>query len=290
MYPDDIRGLVEEGLKVYFPPVGTPPAELYDAMRYSLFAGGKRFRPVLAVLTAEVFGADPATVMPYACALEYVHTYSLIHDDLPAIDNDDLRRGQPTCHKKFGEDIAIMAGDALFAEAFALIGRLQTASDQRKIVQVITELAVAAGPVGMVGGQVVDMISGGKTVDLETVNFIHARKTGRLITAAARGGAILAGATEAEIESVTGYGEHLGLAFQIADDILDETGSAEELGKTPGKDKAEQKATYPALLGIENAIYMARAEADAAIAAASAIGRDTETLEDLAQFAVERTG
>jgi geranylgeranyl diphosphate synthase, type II len=259
-------------------------------MSYSLFAGGKRFRPVLAILAAGVFGADPETVMPYACALEFVHTYSLIHDDLPAVDNDDLRRGRPTCHKKFGEDIAIMAGDALFAEAFSLVGRLQKASDQRKIVQVLTELAEAAGPRGMVGGQVVDMISGGKTVDLQTVNFIHSKKTGRLITAAARGGAILAGADERDIESITRFGEHLGLAFQIADDVLDETGSAEELGKTPGKDKAEEKATYPALIGIEKAIFMARGEAELAIAAVASIEHDTKPLEELALFAVERTG
>jgi geranylgeranyl diphosphate synthase, type II len=289
-YPDDIRIRVEAGLDEFFPPVETYPEILYQSMRYSLFAGGKRFRPVLAVLTARVFGREPESVLPTACAIEYIHTYSLIHDDLPAVDNDDLRRGRPTNHKKFGEDIAIMAGDALFAEAFSLISSLQVASDQRKIVEVIREIANASGPGGMVGGQVVDMASTGQPVSLDTLRFIHARKTGRLITAAARCGAILAGAADAELEAVTRYGQHLGLAFQITDDILDETGSVEELGKTPGHDQELHKATYPALLGLDEARRMAREEAAAAIGAAGEISGNTDALSDLATFVIERTG
>jgi geranylgeranyl diphosphate synthase type II len=289
-YPDDIRVRVEAGLEEFFPPIETYPEVLYQSMRYSLFAGGKRFRPVLAVLTAMVFGREPDSVLPTACAIEYIHTYSLIHDDLPAVDNDDLRRGRPTNHKKFGEDIAIMAGDALFAEAFSLISSLQVASDQRKIVEVIREIADASGPGGMVGGQVVDMASTGQPVSLDTLRFIHARKTGRLITAAARCGAILADAAFADLEAVTRYGQHLGLAFQITDDVLDETGSVEELGKTPGHDQELHKATYPALLGLDEARRMAREEAAAAIRAAGEISGNTDALSDLATFVTERTG
>ncbi len=289
-YPEGVRQRVEEALAEYFPAVDTYPEILYQSMRYSLFAGGKRFRPVLTVITAAVFGASPETVLPCACAIEYIHTYSLIHDDLPAIDNDDLRRGLPTNHKKFGEDIAIMAGDALFAEAFSLISRLQMASDQRKIVDVIREIAAASGPAGMVGGQVVDMASTGKPISLETLRFIHARKTGRLITAAARCGAILAGATDDELETVTRYGKHLGLAFQITDDILDETGSVEELGKTPGQDQTLHKATYPALVGLEESKRLACDETTAAIAVANALGESAHALRGLAEFVIERTG
>ncbi len=289
-YPEDIRELVEEALETFFPPADTYPEIIYRAMRYSLFAGGKRFRPVLTVLAAKACGAEAESVMPAACAIEYIHTYSLIHDDLPAIDNDDLRRGLPTCHKKFGEDIAILAGDALFAEAFALVGKLQKASEQRSIIKTISELAEAAGPGGMVGGQVVDMESTGRDVDLDTVLYIHTHKTGRLIRAAVRIGAILAGAGERDLEALTRYGEHLGLAFQITDDILDETGSVEDLGKQPGQDRAEHKATYPAVAGLDEAGRKAAEEAEAAAAALKDVDFVTGPLTDLAAFVVERTG
>lgn len=290
LYPEAVRALVDTALEEYFPAADTYPEILYQSMRYSLLAGGKRFRPVLTILAAGVFGAAPDSVLPCACGIEYIHTYSLIHDDLPAVDNDDLRRGLPTNHKKFGEDIAIMAGDALFAEAFSLISRLQTASDQRKIIEVIREIAAASGPGGMVGGQVVDMASTGKPISLETLRFIHARKTGRLITAAARCGAILGGATDEELDAVTSYGTHLGLAFQITDDILDETGSVEELGKTPGQDQTLHKATYPALVGLDESRRLARAEAKAATAAVDKMSGNTGALRDLAEFVTERTG
>jgi geranylgeranyl diphosphate synthase, type II len=289
-YPEDLRELVEEALKAFFPPADTYPEVIYQAMRYSLFAGGKRFRPVLTVLTAAAFGASAESVMPTACAIEYIHTYSLIHDDLPAIDNDELRRGLLTCHKKFGEDIAILAGDALFAEAFALISRLQTASEQRSIIKTINELAEAAGPGGMVGGQVVDMQSTGREVDLDTVLYIHTHKTGRLIRAAVRTGAILAGAGDKDIAALTRYGDHLGLAFQITDDILDEIGNVDELGKTPGQDSAVQKATYPAIVGLDAARKKAAEETKAATEALNQVDAETGALKELAAFVVERTG
>ncbi|MFA5867854.1 MAG: polyprenyl synthetase family protein [Actinomycetota bacterium] len=289
-YPDDIRELVEEALETFFPPADTYPEIIYRAMRYSLFAGGKRFRPILTILAAEACGAEGESVMPTACAIEYIHTYSLIHDDLPAIDNDDLRRGLPTCHRKFSEDIAILAGDALFAEAFALVSRLQKASEQRSIIKTINELAEAAGPGGMVGGQFVDMESTGRHVDLDTVLYIHTHKTGRLIRASVRAGAILAGAGDKDLNALTEYGNHLGLAFQITDDILDETGSVEELGKRPGQDRAKHKATYPAVAGLDAARQKAAEEAKAAVAAVEDIDLETGPLRNLAAFVVERTG
>jgi geranylgeranyl diphosphate synthase, type II len=289
-YPEDLRELVEQALEAFFPPADTYPEVIYQAMRYSLFAGGKRFRPVLTVLTATAFGVSAESVLPTACAIEYIHTYSLIHDDLPAIDNDELRRGLLTCHKKFGEDIAILAGDALFAEAFALISRLQKASEQRSIIKTISELAEAAGPGGMVGGQVVDMQSTGREVDLNTVLYIHTHKTGRLIRAAVRTGAILAGAGDKDIAALTVYGDHLGLAFQITDDILDEIGNVEELGKTPGHDRAVHKATYPAIIGLDAARKKAAEETTAAMEALSQVDAETGPLKELAAFVVERTG
>lgn len=288
-YPEDLRELVEKALDEYFPSAQTYPEVLYKAMRYSLFAGGKRFRPVLTALTAGVFGAASDVVLPTACAIEYIHTYSLIHDDLPAIDNDDLRRGRPTCHKEFGEDIAIMAGDALFAEAFALVGRLQKAPEQRRIIQVITELAEASGPSGMVGGQVVDMVSTGRDVDLETLLFIHSHKTGRLIRASVRCGAIIAGARPCDFDGISLYGDNLGLAFQITDDILDETGSIENLGKTPGHDREQNKATFPAVVGLDEAKRRASDAAMAAVEALRDIDADTTALRDIATFVIQRT-
>lgn len=287
-YPDDKCLIVEQALERFFPPETSHPDVLFKAMRYSLFSGGKRFRPVLTLLVAEALGQKAETVLPTACAIEYIHTYSLIHDDLPAIDNDDLRRGRPTCHKVFGEDIALMAGDALFAEAFKLVSDLQKASDSDNIIGVLSEIANAGGATGMVGGQVVDIISTGKEVDLETVQYIHSHKTGRLIRAAARCGAILSGASDEELTWVTKYGEHLGLAFQITDDILDVVGSVEELGKTPGADKLKDKATYPAVAGLDEARRAAERHIEQAKRAVGRLDK-TQALQDLADFVVERT-
>lgn len=280
---------MEEALQKFFPSETSYPEVLYKAMRYSLFAEGKRFRPVLTLSVAESFGGDPAVVLPTACAIEYIHTYSLIHDDLPPIDNDDWRRGRPTCHKVFGEDIALMAGDALFAEAFKLIAELQTASQSAKIIEVIREIAQASGAAGMVGGQVVDMISSGKKVDLKAIEYIHTHKTGQLIRASARCGAILVDASEKELAAVTRYSEHLGLAFQITDDILDEIGSLEKLGKKPGADKFKKKATYPSMVGLDQSEKEASREITEAKKALAELGGDTSELENLADFVLERT-
>ncbi len=281
--------LVEQALLDYFPSEDMYPKSLYKAMRYSLFAGGKRFRSVLLLCSAEVFGRDPENVLPTACAIEYIHTYSLIHDDLPSIDNDDYRRGRKTCHKVFGEDIAIMAGDALFAEAFSLIARLQKTQKSGKITEVIKEISQASGASGMVGGQVVDMISTNKDVGFETVLFIHTHKTGKLIKAAVKSGAILAFASEVNLDHVANYAEHLGLAFQITDDILDEVGELKELGKEPGADKRQNKATFPSVLGLEDARKYAEGEIDKAKDCLKLINEDTGQLEYLADFVLNRT-
>lgn len=286
-YPEDTRILIEEGLRRYFPETRYPE-EIYEAMRYSLFSGGKRFRAVLVVEAAKVFGHDPGFVLPTACAAEYIHTYSLIHDDLPAIDNDDLRRGKPTCHTVYGEDIAILAGDALYSEAFRLISGMQMADDPGIIVRVINELATASGVAGMVGGQVVDIKSEGVDIDDKTLDFIHEKKTGELIKASVRAGAILAGATGAELNLLTDYAKYLGLAFQITDDILDEVGDTAVLGKTVGSDKRQEKATYPKVHGLEVAKEMAKAMTDNAKNALRALSGDGSVLADLADFVYER--
>src|SRR5205809_387248 len=228
-------------------------------MRYSVMAGGKRLRPILVIAGCEAVGGMAERVLPTACALELIHTYSLIHDDLPAMDDDDYRRGRLTNHKVFGEAVAILAGDALLTHAFRLVaGNVDGASDARAIADVVAEIAEAAGTDGMVGGQVVDIESEGKTVSAETLDYIHTRKTAALIRASLRVGAMLAGAKPDALKAITRAGEALGLAFQIVDDILDVEGSLEELGKTAGSDQRKQKATYPALHGLEASRRRAR--------------------------------
>ncbi|MEW6189550.1 MAG: polyprenyl synthetase family protein [Actinomycetota bacterium] len=289
IYPEGKRLLVEDALHRFFPSEDNYPQVIYKAMRHSLFSGGKRFRPVLTLLVAETFGCVPERVLPTACAIEYIHTYSLIHDDLPAIDNDDLRRGQPTCHVLFGEDIAILAGDALFAEAFYLVSAKQQADDPLKIIRVIGELASVSGARGMVGGQVMDVLSSGRRVDFATLNFIHTHKTGELIKAAARVGAILAGTSEEELAIITEYAHHLGLAFQITDDILDVVGETVLLGKKVGSDREQLKPTFPATFGLERSRELAREETDKAKEALTRLGdRDTRALANLAEFVCER--
>lgn len=241
---------IDEALKKYFPPAESPTKKIYDAIGYSLFSGGKRFRPVLVLLTAEALEGDIDTVLPTACAIEFLHTYSLIHDDLPSMDDDDLRRGQPTCHIKFGESTAILAGDGLIAEAFFLIAD-QTAIDPELIKRVIREIADAVSVRGMVGGQLIDIEVSGGSADLDTVKLIHRMKTGRLITASARCGAILSKADESQMSAVTEYAGFLGLAFQIADDILDIESSTAELGKSIGSDERKNKLTFPSVIGLE---------------------------------------
>ncbi len=257
------------------------PGTLVDAIRYSLFAGGKRIRPALALGAAELVCGNDAVAMPAACALEMIHTYSLIHDDLPAMDDDDLRRGKPTLHKVCGEATAILAGDALSTMAFDVLAEAGN-------VRVVHELAVAAGVSGMAGGQVVDLESEGKRISLEEMRALHAKKTGALIRAAIRCGAILAGADETRLDQLTRYGDEIGLAFQIADDVLDVIGAEDIMGKRAGSDAAKDKSTYPALLGVEESQRLGKEAADRAVAALDAFGPEADIFRELARYIVER--
>ena len=259
-YLAERRQRVDDALAATLPPDDTPPASVHRAMRYSVLAGGKRLRPILVIAGAEAVGGKADTVMPTACALELVHTYSLIHDDLPAMDDDDYRRGRLTNHKVFGEAIAILAGDALLTYAFRLIAEnASRVADPAVIREVILEVADAAGTGGMVGGQVVDIESEGKVVTAQTLEYIHLHKTAALIRASLRVGAMLAGGAERDLAAIGEAGRSLGLAFQIVDDILDVEGTLAELGKSAGSDERKQKATYPALHGIDASREQARA-------------------------------
>lgn len=260
-------------------------------MRYSIFAGGKRVRPVLMLAACEAVGGQIDKAMPAACAMEMIHTYSLIHDDLPAMDDDDFRRGRPTNHKVFGEAIAILAGDGLLTEAFKLMSdpRFAAGIDPAARLGVIHEIATCAGTYGMVGGQVVDMESEGKPdMDLPTVQYIHAHKTGALIKASVVAGALLGGADDKQLAAIRRYGEAAGLAFQIADDILDIEGTTEEIGKDAGSDEARGKATYPAVMGLAAAKQEAQAMMDEAMLALEPLGAAAEPLRAIARYIVER--
>ena len=280
---------VDAALERVLPGESERPEMLHRAMRYSVFAGGKRLRPVLVVAGAEAVGGGMDDVIPAACAMELIHTYSLVHDDLPAMDNDDFRRGVPTNHKVFGEAMAILAGDALLTLAFRLLALSGPPEmDAPRLRAMLAEIAEAAGHGGMVGGQVVDLESEGKRVGVDTVDYIHRHKTGALIRASLRTGARLCGATPADLEALGVAGAGLGLAFQIVDDILDVVSSSAELGKTAGKDQAQQKATYPALHGVEASRVRAGqliAEAETALAA---FGSRAEPIRALGRFILER--
>ena len=263
---------MEEALQHYLP-ADDIPAKIYEAVRYSVFNGGKRIRPILCLAAAEAVGGDLASAMPVACALELIHAYSLIHDDLPAMDDDDFRRGKPTCHKAFGEDMAILAGDALLTEAFVLLSRAEKVrlsgfSAERRLA-VIQEIAYAAGICGMVGGQALDVLSGKSESDEITLREIHRRKTGALIVASVKSGAIIFNADKDKIQSLAEYGINVGLAFQIADDILNVEGNRELMGKQTGSDAAHNKLTYPSLLGMELAKEKLAKYIDAAVASLS---------------------
>ena len=252
-YLDGRKALIDRALDDYLPREASDPALIFEAVRYSMFAGGKRLRPILCMAAAEAVGGETDAILPAACALEMIHTYSLIHDDLPAMDNDDYRRGKPTSHKVFGEGIAILAGDALLTEAFRLLcdrERMPGVPPERAL-QVVREIAEAAGFCGMVGGQVKDLLAEGEKVDLQTLYEIHRRKTGALILVSLRAGAILAGAAEASLAALSDYGRRIGLAFQITDDILNVEGDPALLGKGTGSDAARGKVTFPALMGVE---------------------------------------
>jgi geranylgeranyl diphosphate synthase type II len=280
---------VDEALERVLPPDSVQPPSLHRAMRYSVQAGGKRLRPVLVIAGAEAVGGTAEQVMETACALEFIHTYSLIHDDLPAMDNDDYRRGRLTNHKVFGEAIAILAGDALLTLAFKLIAlNGARTGDARVIASLVTDIADAAGTDGMVGGQVVDIESEGKAVSADTLDYIHTHKTAALIRASLCAGALIAGATPAQRAAIGTCGDALGLAFQIVDDILDVEGSTEELGKTAGKDAQQQKATYPAYHGLEASRAKARMLIEQAKRALDPLGERAEPIRALADFIFER--
>ncbi|MDX1931595.1 MAG: polyprenyl synthetase family protein [Capsulimonadales bacterium] len=281
--------LIVRGLDRYTPPADTPPATLHAAMRYSLLSNGKLMRPLLCVAAAEAVGGAAESVLPTACALEMIHTFSLIHDDLPALDNDDLRRGRPTSHKQFGEAMAILAGDALHTLAFGTIAHHQKASDASTVLRVLRLVADACGQAGMVGGQVDDMYYEKRDdVTPEILRHIHARKTGALVNAAILSGAILSGATSDQEAALQTYGDNLGLAFQIVDDILDVTGDDATLGKPAGSDLKNDKATYPKLFGLERSQQLAQEATDASLAALSTFDERAEPLRAFARFVLER--
>jgi geranylgeranyl diphosphate synthase type II len=287
----DARRRVDEALGWFLPledgPAAACPARLAAAMRYSVLAGGKRLRPVLALMAADACGADPAEALPVACALELVHTYSLVHDDLPSMDDDDLRRGRPTCHKAFDEATAILAGDGLLTLAFEIVARHVRPSEAA--VACVRTLAEAAGPAGMVGGQMADLEAEGRDdATVEALEAIHRRKTGALLRAALRMGGLVAGASEATLAALDGYGQAVGLGFQIVDDLLDLQGDESKMGKRVGKDSGLGKWTYPRLLGVEGSQARARQLADEAIASLTPLGERAERLRALAMHLLER--
>ncbi|MEL6928637.1 MAG: geranylgeranyl diphosphate synthase CrtE [Cyanobacteria bacterium J06600_6] len=265
------------------------PEKIYEAMRYSLLAGGKRLRPILCLATCNLIGGTEAMAMPTACALEMIHTMSLIHDDLPAMDNDDFRRGKPTNHKVYGDDIAILAGDGLLAYAFEFVATQTKNVAPENIIKVVATLGRTVGAGGLVGGQVLDLESEGKPdITAETLSFIHTHKTGALLEASVVSGAILADAAEQDIQRLSKYSQNIGLAFQIIDDILDITATDEQLGKTAGKDLQAQKATYPSLWGLEKSRIKAQELIDSAIEQLSVYGAQAEPLRAVASYIVTR--
>lgn len=278
----------DAALERLLPPASQPPVSIHRAMRHSVFAGGKRLRPILAMEAAQLIaGSLPEGIEELGCALEMLHTYSLVHDDLPALDNDDLRRGQPTCHKAFGEATAILAGDALQTLAYQTLSRLRCPPAAR--VRIIEEIAVGTGTIeGMIGGQVMDLEAERTRPDAQTLESIHRSKTGALITASVVSGGIYGGASAEQAEKLRCFGRAVGLAFQIADDVLDVTQTSAQLGKTAGKDTATEKATYPALFGVEESRKKAEALVASGCAALDSFGPNSETLKALAHFLVER--
>jgi geranylgeranyl diphosphate synthase type II len=288
-YLQDRQKIVEEALEQYLPGEDNIPTDIYKAVRYSVFNGGKRIRPILCLAAAEAVGGDLGPAIPVACALELIHSYSLIHDDLPSMDNDDFRRGKPTCHKVFGENIAILAGDALLTEAFVLLSHVEKVrlSAERRLA-VIQEIAQAAGICGMVGGQALDVLSGKSVSDEGTLYEIHRRKTGALIVAAVKSGAIIFNARKDKIQALAEYGINVGLAFQIADDILNVEGDRELMGKETGSDAAHNKLTYPSLLGLDLAKEKLTNYIDAAVASLSGFDERARPLLVIASYIMER--
>jgi geranylgeranyl diphosphate synthase type II len=284
------KGVVDKAIDKLVPPAKMFPTSVHEAMRYSLFAGGKRVRPILAIAAAEALGAQSSGLLPLAGALELIHTYSLIHDDLPAMDDDDFRRGRPTCHKVYGEAIAILAGDGLLNMAFEVLSdpRRTKAVPANRLIAIIKEISAASGVLGMVGGQVVDMESEGREIDFPTLEFIHTHKTGALIRASVRVGALYAKASEKRLKALTRYGELAGLSFQIVDDILDITGKREEIGKDVGSDLKKGKRTFPSFFGLEGSRLRANEVRDKAIDALRDFDHKADPLRELANYIVKR--
>jgi geranylgeranyl diphosphate synthase type II len=288
-YLSESKKLVDDHLERLLPAECEEPSTIHKAMRYSVFAGGKRVRPILVLASGESLAGDRDVLLCLGASIEMMHTYSLIHDDLPALDNDDLRRGLPTCHKVFGEAMAILAGDALMTRCYQILADLPGLSDSSRI-GIIRELAAATGTLnGMIGGQVVDLESEGKSVSSRVLEYIHYSKTGALLKACVRCGALAAGANTGELQALTEFGNKIGLVFQIVDDILDVTSSSAILGKTAGKDAKVKKATYPAFYGIEASRQKACELVASALEDIQGFGENAESLRGLAQFIVNRT-
>jgi len=282
------QGEIDRALNRYLPKANTKPATLHKAMRYSLFAGGKRLRPILCLAAAEACGGNIGNALPLACALECIHTYSLVHDDLPSMDNDDFRRGRPTCHKVFGEGIAVLAGDALLTIAFEIVSKAKPAP-RYDMSTLLSETAVAAGSQKLIAGQVADLEAEGKNVKRDQLQFIHENKTAAILKSSVRLGAMSANAEAKKLSAITRFGQRLGLAFQIIDDILDVTQTSEILGKSAGKDVAAKKATYPAVIGLDKSRAEARRLTRQAHDTLSVFtGRDAEPLHALANYLLER--
>jgi geranylgeranyl diphosphate synthase type II len=284
------KKIVDEALDKYLPGEDNFPPAIFKSVRYSIFAGGKRIRPILCMASTEAVGGNIETVLPLACALELIHTYSLVHDDLPVMDDDDYRRGKLTNHKVFGEDIAVLTGDALLTEAFHLMSKREFAGKipPDKLLAVINEVSEAAGFLGMVGGQVVDVKSEGKEVNEEILDYIHTHKTGAMIIVSIRAGAIISGAGDDELNALSNYGRHTGLAFQIVDDILDVKGNQEELGKDVGSDRSRRKVTFPVLLGFEASRQRARELVNKALSDIAFFDSKADPLRMIARYIFER--
>ncbi|HEV2303917.1 MAG TPA: farnesyl diphosphate synthase [Candidatus Acidoferrales bacterium] len=281
------QSVIEAKLQTLLPPETTAPKTIHEAMRYSVFAGGKRIRPILCYETVRLFSQNLEAAATVGCALEFIHTYSLIHDDLPALDNDDLRRGKPTCHKKFGVAMAILAGDGLLTLAFETLANAGLAAENR--VRIISEIAHAAGTVdGMVGGQVADVEAEGKKIDASLLEYIHRSKTAALIRASVVSGALAGNAHDEDVARLRHFGEAIGWGFQVVDDILDVEESSAALGKTAGKDQAQQKATYPALFGIDKSRAFARELAARANHELACYGERADRLRSLADYLITR--
>ncbi len=289
-YLNEKRAMVDDALREIFPDPEGPAADIVSAMQYSLFAGGKRLRPILCMAGAEAVGGQGKDVLPVACAIELIHTYSLIHDDLPVMDDDDMRRGKPTNHKVFGEAMALLAGDGLLTQAFHVMTQADFQNRVRPaaLLTVIGLIAKAAGYEGMVGGQVVDIQSEGKTVDPHILEFTHTHKTAALITASVASGAILAGGEEHQVDALTSYGQNIGLAFQVSDDILDIEGDSQELGKNVGSDTRQEKITYPAVLGLKRSKEIQQELIERAIESLAPFDQGAEPLRHIARYIIER--